>query len=63
MKTILDCTNDDLSCFKNKSRPELGETKKKICRTVKGNGSKITIETILHITDYGYETFNVKTGK
>ena len=55
--------DDGLSCFENKSGPDLGKTKKNICKICKDNGLNITIETNLHITEYLDATFNLKTGK
>ena len=52
-----------LSCFENKSGPQLEKIKKKICKTFKDNGLNITIETNLHSTKYLDVTFNLKTGK
>ena len=52
-----------LSCFENKSGPELEKIKKKICKIFKDNGLNITIETNLHITEYLDVTFNLKTVK
>ena len=52
-----------LSCFENKSGPELEKIKKEICKIFKDNGLNITIETNLHITEYLDVTFNLKTGK
>ena len=55
--------DDGLTCFENKSGPELEKIKKKICKIFKDNGLNITIETNLHITEYLDVTFNLKTGK
>ena len=44
--------DDCISCFENKSGPELEKIKKKICKIFKDNGLNITIETNLHITEY-----------
>ena len=55
--------DDGLSCFGNKSEPELEKIKKKICKIFKDNSLNITIKTSLHITEYLDVTFNVKTGK
>ena len=52
-----------LSCFENKSGPQLEKIKKKICKTFKDNGLNITVETNLHSTKYLDVTFNLKTGK
>ena len=54
---------DGLSCFENKSGPELEKIKKKICKIFKDNGLNITNETNLLITVYLDVTFNLKTGK
>ena len=43
--------DDCISCFENKSGPELEKIKKKICKIFKDNGLNITIETNLHITE------------
>ena len=55
--------DDGLSCFENKSEPELEKNKKKIRKIFKDNGLNITTETNLHITEYLDVTFNLKTGK
>ena len=55
--------DDGLTCFENKSGPELEKIKKKICKIFKDNGLNITIETNLHITEYLDVTCNLKTGK
>ena len=52
-----------LSCFANKSGPELEKIKKQICKIFKDNGLNIPIETNFHITEYLDVTFNLKTGK
>ena len=44
--------DDCISCFENKSGPELEKIKKKICKIFKDNGLNIKIETNLHITEY-----------
>ena len=51
---ILEVSRDDgLSCFRNKSGPELKKIKKKISKKVfKHNGLSITIETNVHIADH-----------
>ena len=46
--------DDGLSCFENKSGPELEKSKKKICKIFKDN---------LHITEYLDVMFNLKTRK
>ena len=46
--------DDSLSCFENKSGPELEKIKKKICKIFKDN---------LHITEYLDVMCNLKTGK
>ena len=55
--------DDGLSCFENKSGPELKKFKKKICKIFKDNSLNVTTETNLHITEYLDVTFNLKTGK
>ena len=62
-KNIRLCRDDGLSCFENKSGPELEKIEKKICKIFKDNGLNITTETNLHITEYLDVTFNLKTGK
>ena len=51
--------DDGLSCFENKSGPELEkkQTKRRYVNFFKDNGLNITSETNLHITDYLDETF------
>ena len=51
--------DDGLSCFENKSGPELEKIEKKICKIFKDNGLNIIIETNLHITEYLDVTFNL----
>ena len=55
--------DDGLSCFENKSGPELEKIEKKIYKFFQNNGLNITIETNLHIIQYLDVTFNLKTGK
>ena len=62
-KNIRLCRDDGLSCFENKSGPELEKIKKKIWKIFRDHGLNITTETNLHITEYLDVTFNLKTVK
>ena len=62
-KNITSYRDDGLSCFANKSGPELEKNKEKIYKLFKNKSLNITTETNLDITEYLGVTFNLKTGK
>ena len=54
--------DDCLSCFKKISGPDSEKIKQKMCKILKENGLKITVECNLTITDFLDVTFNLKSG-